>query len=139
MCIRDSIEILERVGEDNFFLFGLSADEVSGLAGNYDPASIIAEDADLAATLDLIEGGHFSLFEPGLFNPLVAAVRNPDDPWRTAADFRAYVDAQQRVAEAYEQKSHWAKMSVLNTAGSGDFSSDRTIAEYERDIWKTKR
>lgn len=134
-----NIEILERVGEDNFFLFGLTADEVSGLAGNYDPASIIAGDADLAATLDLIEGGHFSLFEPGLFDPLIAAVRNPDDPWRTAADFRSYVDAQQRVAEAYEQKGHWAKMSVLNTAGSGDFSSDRTIAEYERDIWKTKR
>ena len=127
------------MGEDNFFLFGLSAAEVENLGGNYDPASIIAGDSDLAATLELIESGHFSLFEPGLFDPLIAAVRSPGDPWRTAADFRSYVNAQQRVATAYEQKGAWAKMSVLNTAGSGDFSSDRTIAEYERDIWKTRR
>ena len=134
-----NIEILERVGEENFFLFGLTASEVSGLDGNYNPAEIIADDEDLAAALDLIEGGHFSMFEPGLFDPLIAAVRDPNDPWRTAADFRSFVDAQDRVAEAYADSDRWARMSILNTAGSGDFSSDRTIAEYERDIWKTKR
>ena len=120
-------------------MFGLTASEVSGLDGNYNPAEIIADDEDLAAALDLIEGGHFSMFEPGLFDPLIAAVRDPNDPWRTAADFRSFVDAQDRVAEAYADSDRWARMSILNTAGSGDFSSDRTIAEYERDIWKTKR
>ena len=134
-----NIEILERVGEDNFFLFGLTASEVSGLDGHYDPAGIIADDEDLAAVLELIEGGHFSMFEPGLFDPLIAAVRDPNDPWRTAADFRSFVDAQERVATAYADSDRWAQMSILNTAASGDFSSDRTIAEYERDIWKTKR
>ena len=134
-----NIEILERVGEDNFFLFGLTASEVSGLDGHYDPAEIIADDEDLAAVLELIEGGHFSMFEPGLFDPLIAAVRDPNDPWRTAADFRSFVDAQERVATAYADTDRWAQMSILNTAASGDFSSDRTIAEYERDIWKTKR
>ena len=134
-----NIEILERVGEDNFFLFGLTASEVSGLDGHYDPAEIIADDEDLAAVLELIEGGHFSMFEPGLFDPLIAAVRDPNDPWRTAADFRSFVDAQERVATAYADSDRWAQMSILNTAASGDFSSDRTIAEYERDIWKTKR
>ena len=134
-----NIEILERVGEDNFFLFGLTASEVSGLDGHYDPAGIIADDEDLAAVLELIEGGHFSMFEPGLFDPLIAAVRDPNDPWRTAADFRSFVDAQERVATAYADTDRWAQMSILNTAASGDFSSDRTIAEYERDIWKTKR
>ena len=134
-----NIEILERVGEDNFFLFGLTASEVSGLDGHYDPAEIIADDEDLAAVLELIEGGHFSMFEPGLFDALIAAVRDPNDPWRTAADFRSFVDAQERVATAYADSDRWAQMSILNTAASGDFSSDRTIAEYERDIWKTKR
>ena len=134
-----NIEILERVGEDNFFLFGLTASEVSGLDGHYDPAEIIADDEDLAAVLELIEGGHFSMFEPGLFDALIAAVRDPNDPWRTAADFRSFVDAQERVATAYADTDRWAQMSILNTAASGDFSSDRTIAEYERDIWKTKR
>ena len=134
-----NIEILERVGEENFFLFGLTASEVSDLDGHYDPAGIIADDEDLAAVLELIEGGHFSMFEPGLFDPLIAAVRDPNDPWRTAADFRSFVDAQERVATAYADTDRWAQMSILNTAASGDFSSDRTIAEYERDIWKTKR
>jgi len=134
-----NIEILERVGEENFFLFGLTAQEVSSLHEGYDPQAIISSTPDLAAVLELIESGHFNLFEPGLFDELTAAVRDPNDPWKLAADFQSYTEAQSRAYNAYLEKDAWARMSILNTAGSGDFSSDRTIAEYERDIWKTRK
>lgn len=133
-----NIEILDRVGEENFFLFGMRADEVQQLQGRYDPQAIIANDPDLAAVLELLASGHFNLFEPGLFDSLVASVRDPNDPWMVAADFRSYINAQEQVALAYQDRERWSRMSILNTAGSGDFSSDRTIAEYERDIWKTR-
>lgn len=133
-----NIEILERVGLDNFFLFGLDAMQINALQGNYDPAAIIDHDADLAATLELLESGHFNLFEPGLFDALAASIRDPNDPWKLAADFRSYIDAQERVSLAYDAPDSWARMSILNTAGSGDFSSDRTIAQYENDIWRSR-
>lgn len=130
-----NIEILERVGEDAFFLFGLSAQEVMSTRDSYDPQSIIAGDDDLARVLALLEKGHFNLFEPGIFDQVLAQIRSPHDPWMLAADFRSYVDAQKRAEAAFADRRHWAKMSILNTAGSGFFSSDRTIAEYDRDIW----
>ncbi len=133
-----NIEILERVGRDNFFLFGLDAEEINALHDSYDPQAIIDNDADLAATLALLESGHFNLFEPGLFDSLIASIRDPNDPWKLAADFRTYIDAQERAGLAYDQPDNWARMSILNTAGSGDFSSDRTIAQYERDIWRSR-
>ncbi|MEM7218956.1 MAG: glycogen/starch/alpha-glucan phosphorylase [Pseudomonadota bacterium] len=131
-----NIEILERVGEDNFFLFGMSAAEVESRRANYDPNAIIAADPELEAVMMLLESGHFSLFEAGIFDPIIRAVRDPHDPWMTAADFRSYVDAQERASGAFADRGSWSTMSILNTAGSGDFSSDRTIAEYNRDIWR---
>ena len=131
-----NIEIREEVGAENFFLFGLSAEEVEELRGHYDPAAIIAADEDLRRVVQLIESGHFNQFEPGIFDPILHAITSPDDPWMTAADFRSYVDAQQQVAETYRDKQQWTRMSILNTAASGRFSSDRTIAEYNREIWK---
>jgi starch phosphorylase len=131
-----NIEIREEVGAENFFLFGLSAEEVEELHGHYDPAAIIAADEDLRRVVQLIESGHFNQFEPGIFDPILHAITSPDDPWMTAADFRSYVDAQQQVAETYRDKEQWTRMSILNTAASGRFSSDRTIAEYNREIWK---
>ncbi len=83
-----------------------------------------------------MESGHFSQFEPGIFEPIVQAMRSPYDPWMTVADFNGYRDAQLRAAVAYADRERWAKMAILNTARSGRFSSDRTIAEYNRDIWK---
>jgi len=133
-----NIEILERVGAENFFLFGLDAAQINDLQGNYDPQSIIHNDADLQAVMSLLESGHFNLFEPGLFDSLLAAIRDPNDPWKLAADFRSYIDAQERVGQAYDQADDWVRMSILNTANSGDFSSDRTIAQYERDIWRSR-
>jgi starch phosphorylase len=131
-----NIEIREEVGAENFFLFGLSAEEVEEVRGHFDPASIIAADEDLHRVVQLIESGHFNQFEPGIFDPILQAITSPDDPWMTVADFRSYIDAQQKVAEAYRDKGQWTRMSTLNTAASGRFSSDRTIAEYNQEIWK---
>jgi len=134
-----NIEIRDEVGADNFFLFGLTADEVEQARPHYDPNHIIANDSDLQKVMSLIECGYFSSFEEGVFNPIVQSIRSSDDPWLTAADFRSYIDAQARVAVAYQDKNHWIKMSILNTAYSGHFSTDRTMEEYNRDIWKIQK
>jgi starch phosphorylase len=130
-----NIEIREEAGAENFFLFGLTSDEVESTRGNYNPASIIAADEDLQRVMHLLESGHFNLFEPGIFAPIINSIYSPNDPWLTAADFRSYVDAQQAVALAYHDTERWTRMSILNTATSGKFSSDRTIMDYNRDIW----
>jgi starch phosphorylase len=131
-----NIEIRDAVGEDNFFLFGLTAEEVEQTRAHYDPNGIIAGDSDLLEVMGLLESGHFSQFEPGIFGPIVDSIRNPDDPWVTAADFHDFVLAQRRAAEAYLDRERWVRMSIMNTATSGHFSTDRTIEEYNRDIWK---
>jgi len=131
-----NIEIRDQVGEDNFFLFGLTADEVASARENYDPDGIIASDPALSEVMRLLESGHFSQFEPGIFDPIIRGMRSPHDPWLTAADFDSYRRAQQEAAEAYQNRERWLRMSILNTAHSGYFSSDRTIAESNRDIWK---
>lgn len=131
-----NIEIREEVGEENFFLFGLTEAEVEALRHNYDPQGFISQDKDLQAVMHLLECGHFNHFEPGIFNDLIASIKSPQDPWMTLADFRSYVEAQKRVEQAYRDPEHWTKISILNTAASGKFSTDRTISEYNRDIWK---
>ncbi|PJA30944.1 MAG: glycogen phosphorylase [Zetaproteobacteria bacterium CG_4_9_14_3_um_filter_53_7] len=131
-----NIEIREEVGEENFFLFGLNAEQVEATRGHYDPNGIIAGDADFTRVMELLECGHFSQFEPGLFASITHAIRNPNDPWLVAADFRSYIDAQQEAAAAFQDQDRWQKMSVLNTAYSGKFSTDRTMQDYNRDIWK---
>jgi starch phosphorylase len=131
-----NIEIREEVGEDNFFLFGLTAEEVEAMRSHYDPNGIIDADEDLTRVMRLLESRHFNLFEPGIFDPIVHSIRDPHDPWMTAADFRSYIEAQKRVAEAYRDQERWTRMSILNTAASGKFSSDRTIQDYNQEIWK---
>ncbi|MBU0752521.1 MAG: glycogen/starch/alpha-glucan phosphorylase [Gammaproteobacteria bacterium] len=136
-----NIEIREEVArlagnDDSFFLFGLTAEEVETRRRDYDPNAIIAADRDLARVMDLIESGHFNHFEPDLFDPIVQAIRNPNDPWLVAADFRAFVDAQEFAAAAYRDRERWTRISILNTAASGKFSTDRTMEEYNAEIWK---
>ncbi|TXT20188.1 MAG: glycogen/starch/alpha-glucan phosphorylase [bacterium] len=131
-----NIEIREEVGDANFFLFGLTASEVDATRARYDPESIIAADRDLRRVMGLLESGHFNPFEPGLFDPIIQAIRSPHDPWLVAADFRAYVDAQEKVARAYRDSERWIRMSILNTAGSGKFSTDRTMRDYNEEIWR---
>ncbi len=133
-----NIEIREQAGADNFFLFGLTAAEVEASRGHYDPQGVIQGHAGLREVMALLECGHFNQFEPGLFEPIVHAIRSPQDPWMTAADFPDYVHAQERAAAAYRDPEYWTRMAIMNTAQSGRFSSDRTIGEYNRDIWKLR-
>ena len=130
-----NIEIREAVGDENFFLFGLTAAQVRAAAADYDPNAIIAGDDGLIGVMALLECGHFNLFEPAIFDPIISAIRNRADPWMIAADFRSYIEAQQHVANTFRDRARWAHMSILNTASSGWFSSDRTIAEYRDEIW----
>lgn len=133
-----NIEIREEVGEDNFFMFGLTSEEVEDLRSHYDPNSIIALDDDLQRVMNLLRSGHFNLFDAGLFDPVVNAICSPQDPWMVAADFRSFVDSQRRVAEAYLDRERWIRMSIINTACSGKFSTDRTISDYNSEIWHLK-
>ncbi|MDQ1315431.1 MAG: glycogen phosphorylase [Pseudomonadota bacterium] len=133
-----NIEILEAVGEENFFLFGLHAEEVEALRPQYQPQSYIDRDPELREVIDLLASGHFNLCEPGIFDMILGALLNPHDPWMVLADFRSYVDAQERVSQAWQDEAGWTRMSILNTASSGFFSTDRTMQEYNADIWKLK-
>jgi starch phosphorylase len=131
-----NIEIREEVGDDNFFMFGLTAEDVETLRRDYDPAGIIAGDENLARVMRLLQSGHFNMFEQGLFDPIINSITSRDDPWMTAADFASYAAAQQRAATTYRDREKWIRMSILNSAKSGRFSTDRTISEYNSGIWK---
>lgn len=133
-----NIEIREQVGDENFFLFGLTTTGVAEIRQNYDPNAIIAGDEDIQRVMSLLEGGHFNQAEPGIFSILTSGLRNGHDQWLTIADLRSYIDAQQKVSAAYQDRENWDRMSILNTASSGWFSSDRTIQEYADDIWNVK-
>ncbi len=132
-----NIEIRQQAGAENFFLFGLTADQVAELRMHYDPNAIIQQDPRLSAVMHALESGRFTLpGEEGIFEPIVQAIRSPQDPWMIAADFGDYVRAQEEAAAAYQDQERWTRMAIHNLAKSGQFSSDRTIAEYNRDIWK---
>jgi starch phosphorylase len=131
-----NIEIREEVGDENFFLFGLTEEQIEARREHYDPAAIIDQDEYLQRVMNLLESGHFNQFEPGIFDDLIRSIKSKYDPWMTIADFRSYIDAQKRVEVAYLDKEHWTRMSILNCANSGKFSTDRTISDYNRDIWK---
>jgi starch phosphorylase len=133
-----NIELRDEVGEDNFFLFGLTVREIVALrAAGYRPYDLYHSDPRLRAVIDALRAGVFSPSEPDLFAPLVDSLLQ-HDPYFALADFAAYADCQQRVDAAYREPEDWARMSILNTARSGRFSSDRTILEYARDIWKVE-
>jgi starch phosphorylase len=131
-----NIEIRNEVGAENFFLFGLTAAEVESMQAHYNPQWFIEQDGDLQAVMHLLECGHFNQFEPGIFDDIITSLKSPQDPWMTIADFRSYIEAQKQVEHAWRNQEQWTRMSILNTANSGKFSSDRTIQEYNRDIWK---
>jgi starch phosphorylase len=131
-----NVEIREEVGDDNFFLFGLDEPEVEALRSHYDPAAMIEQDADLKQVMDRLENGHFNANEWGIFNDIISSLKSPHVQWMTIADFRSFIDAQKAVSVAYQDKKHWAEMSILNCAKSGKFSTDRTIGDYNQDIWK---
>ena len=133
-----NIEIREQVGAENFFLFGMTAAEVAELkATGYRPADWVERNAELKEVLSLIRQGYFSRGDSELFMPLVNSLVN-HDPYCLFADFHSYSDAHVRAGDAYLDPENWTRMSILNSARSGIFSSDRTIAQYCDEIWNVK-
>ncbi len=133
-----NVEIREAVGDENFFLFGLTTEEVEERqAKGYDPRAIYDENERLREVLDLVASGFFSTEDPGLFRPITDHLLNTDT-YMLLADFEAYVSCQKRVSEAFLDQPKWHSMAVKNIASSGRFSSDRTIAEYAKEIWNVK-
>jgi starch phosphorylase len=132
-----NIEIREEVGEENFFLFGLTTPEVEQrkLAG-YDPRACYEANAHLKEIIDSLSNGEFSRGDKGLFEPLVNSLLGSDE-YMLMADYQSYIDCQDRVSEAYKDQEAWTRMSILNVARMGKFSSDRSIRDYCADIWKT--
>jgi starch phosphorylase len=134
-----NVEILEEVGKDNIFIFGLNVDEVAALRSNgYDPAAVAAADEELKAVLDWLVSDYFTPEQPGALAPLVDGLLLGGDPYLVLADYRAYITAQDKAADVFRDRRAWAKMAIMNTARMGKFSSDRTIGEYAKEIWKIK-
>jgi len=133
-----NIEIREEVGEEHFFLFGLTAEEVRDMQQHYDPEAIINSDPNLSQVINLLEKSHFNQQDPGLFDDIINSIRSPHDPWMVAADFSSYLEAQEQAAKRYRDRESWVTSSIINTASSGRFSTDRTIYEYNHIIWRLK-
>jgi len=133
-----NIEIRDEVGPENFFLFGLTSAEVPKLkAGGYQPRDYYEADPHLKEAIDQIATGFFSPDQPDLFQPLVNTLLGCD-PYMVLADYASYVESQERVNRAYLDREGWTRMSILNTARMGYFSSDRSIRDYCERIWKAK-
>jgi starch phosphorylase len=133
-----TIEMAEEAGEENFFLFGLTAEQVANSRGWYNPHWHYDHEPETRAALDLIFADHFSRHEPGVFAPLRDTLLTNGDHYMHLADLKAYLDADQRLIELYAYPDGWARKAILNVAGSGKFSSDRTIAEYAAGIWNAE-
>jgi glycogen phosphorylase len=131
-----TIEMAQEAREENFFLFGLTADQVAGSRGWYNPHWHYDNEPETRAALDLIFSNHFSRNEPGIFEPLRETLLTSGDYYMHLADLRSYIQAHERLGDLYADQDAWARKAILNVAGSGKFSSDRTIAEYTADIWK---
>ena len=130
-----NVEIRDAVGDDNFFLFGHSVEEIQQLREHYDPRGIIAADRDFSRVVHLLESGHFNRHEPGALDAVIASFQDPNDPWMTAADFHSYLETQEHAGAAFLDEGRWTTMSILNTAASGRFSTDRTMRDYNEGIW----
>lgn len=134
-----NIEIREHVGEDNFFLFGLTTEQVFALRhSGYDPNVYYRQNTELRQVIEWIANGYFSAGDTDIFKPIVDSLLTHDE-YMICADYEDYIDCQEKVSDAYRDVERWTTMSILNTARSGFFSSDRTIEAYNRDIWKAPR
>ena len=130
-----TIEMAEEAGEENFFLFGLTSEQVAGSRGWYSPYWHYNNEPETRKALDLIFSDHFSRDEPGVFEPLRDALLTHGDMYMHLADLRSYLGADEHLVSLYRSPDEWARKCVLNIAASGKFSSDRTIGEYAREIW----
>ena len=133
-----TIEMAQEAGEENFFLFGLTADQVAGSRGWYKPHWHYENEPETREALNLIFADHFSRNEPGVFTPLRETLLTLGDHYMHLADLQAYLSADQQLVDLYADADGWARRAILNVAGSGKFSSDRTIGEYAASIWNAE-
>jgi starch phosphorylase len=134
-----NIEIREEVGDDNIFIFGLTAEEVIKMRyEGYDPSHFYNSNAELRQAIDMIRGGYFQKDQPDLFRPIVDALLARGDQYMRLADYESYIKCQERVSTTFQDTKTWTRMSILNVAGMGKFSTDRTIREYADEIWNVK-
>jgi starch phosphorylase len=133
-----TIEMAEEAGEENFFLFGLTAEQVADSRSWYDPHWHYDHEPETRAALDQIFSDYFSRHEPGVFAPLRDTLLRQGDHYLHLADLKSYLEADRRLVKLYADRDAWARKAILNVAGSGKFSSDRTIAEYAADIWSAE-
>ena len=131
-----NVEINQEVGDENMFLFGMRTEDVTALRPTYRSIDYAKKDPEISLALDMIRRNVFSLLEPGLFEPILRSLLDYNDYYMLLADLRSYSDAQDRVDAAYRDPTRWNRMSLINIARSGRFSSDRAVAEYARDIWR---
>ena len=129
-----NVEIREEVGEENFFLFGLTTEELVEIRSTYNPRKYYEENKELKQVIDQIQGGYFSPGSPQLFHPITDSLLRYD-PYFVLADYASYIQCQEKVNEIYKDRDKWIKMAVLNVARSGKFSSDRAILQYAENIW----
>jgi starch phosphorylase len=132
-----TIEMAAEAGEENFFLFGLTAEQVIGSRGWYNPRWHYEHEPEIRQALDLIFSDYFSGYEPGVFNRLRDALLTHDH-YMHLADLKSYIEADERLCALYADPEEWARKAILNVAGSGKFSSDRTISGYAAEIWKLR-
>jgi glycogen phosphorylase len=133
-----NIEIMEAVGKENFFLFGLTVEEIKDLRkSGYQPFALYQNDGDLHEVIDRIQSGEFSRGDKGLFKPITDSLLSYD-PYFVLRDFRSYIDCQQNISNVFTDRARWNRMSILNAASMGKFSSDRAIREYCERIWNVK-
>jgi starch phosphorylase len=133
-----NIEIKEEVGDENIFIFGLTAEEVEARRGLYSPYDVYNNDEEIRRAIDLIRTDFFNLDEPGIFAPIASTLLEGGDHYMHLADLRSFVEAQSRVDALYRDPEAWTEKAILNIARTGKFSSDRTIAEYAREVWHVK-
>jgi starch phosphorylase len=130
-----NVEIMEEVGKENIFIFGLTAQQVEQRRPGYNPREIYDRDEEVRRAIDLVEQDFFSMMEPGIFRPLTQSLLSQGDHYMLLADLRDYIQTQERVDAAYKDRSGWIRKAILNVARAGKFSSDRTIREYASEIW----
>jgi glycogen phosphorylase len=125
-----NVEILEEVGSDNIFIFGLTAAQVSQLRASYNPWEIYHHDEEVRRALEMIERDFFNLLEPGIFKPIIQALLDGSDRYMLLAGLRSYIQSQEHVDAVYRSRDDWDRKAILNGARAGKFSADRTIREY---------
>jgi starch phosphorylase len=132
-----NVEIQEEVGPENAYIFGKTDAELIELRkAGYNPFTYYNKDPDIKHVIDAIRGSYFNRDEPGIFEDIARSLLEGGDYYCLLADFQSYIEAQKKVSTDFKDREGWVRKSILNTARSGKFSSDRTIGEYARDIWK---